>query len=52
VFSNELARRYSDEGIVSIALHPGNIKTDLTRHTSSVERAMSVRIPPCAPPSR
>lgn len=41
VFSNELAKRYGDQGIVSIALHPGNIKTDLSRHASSVERALS-----------
>ena len=32
LFSNELARRYGGEGIVSISLHPGAIKTDLTRH--------------------
>ncbi|KAF5371625.1 hypothetical protein D9758_003597 [Tetrapyrgos nigripes] len=32
VFSNELARRYGDRGIVSTALHPGNLKTELTRY--------------------
>ena len=32
MFSNELARRYGADGIVSISLHPGIIKTDLTRH--------------------
>lgn len=33
VFSNELARRYGDEGIVSIAVNPGNLKnTQLSRH--------------------
>ncbi|KAJ6490453.1 NAD-P-binding protein [Mycena vulgaris] len=41
VFSNELARRYADRGIVSIALHPGNIKTDLSRHSSRVEQALT-----------
>ncbi|KAJ7695142.1 NAD-P-binding protein [Mycena rosella] len=41
VFSNELARRYADQGIVSISLHPGNIKTDLSRHSSSMEKAMT-----------
>jgi len=34
LFSNELARRYGGEGIVSISLHPGAIKTDLTRHSA------------------
>ncbi|KAI9464793.1 NAD-P-binding protein [Russula earlei] len=33
-FSNELARRYGDEGIVSVSLHPGSIITDLSRHSS------------------
>jgi retinol dehydrogenase-12 len=32
MFSNEFARRYGAEGIVSTSLHPGIIKTDLTRH--------------------
>lgn len=34
----ELARRYSSEGIVSIPLNPGNIKTDLARHMPSFLR--------------
>ncbi|KAJ7619150.1 NAD-binding protein [Mycena polygramma] len=33
VFSNELARRYGDQGIVSTSGNPGNLKTDLQRHT-------------------
>ncbi|KAJ7151440.1 NAD(P)-binding protein [Mycena crocata] len=33
VVSNELARRYGDKGIVSVSLNPGNLKTDLQRHT-------------------
>ncbi|KAH9480641.1 Short-chain dehydrogenase [Psilocybe cubensis] len=32
VFSNELARRYGDKGIVSVALNPGNIESNLQRH--------------------
>jgi len=36
LFSNELARRYGEEGIVSISLHPGAIKTDLARHSGSL----------------
>ncbi|KAK7034767.1 short-chain alcohol dehydrogenase [Paramarasmius palmivorus] len=31
VLSNELARRYGDQGIVSTSLNPGNLKTDLQR---------------------
>lgn len=36
VFSNELARRYGDRGIVSVSLNPGNIRTVLAQHMSSV----------------
>jgi len=36
-FSNELARRYGDLGIVSTSLNPGNLKTDLLRHLSKLE---------------
>ncbi|KAH9931772.1 hypothetical protein B0H21DRAFT_760910 [Amylocystis lapponica] len=32
VFSNELARRYTDSGIVSVSLNPGNIQTELWQH--------------------
>ncbi|KAJ7485599.1 NAD-P-binding protein [Mycena latifolia] len=45
VFSNELARRYADQGIISIALHPGNIKTDLARHSTPMERALTMLYP-------
>ncbi len=34
VLSNEFARRYGSEGIVSTCLNPGNLKTDLQRHTT------------------
>ncbi|KII92397.1 hypothetical protein PLICRDRAFT_103635 [Plicaturopsis crispa FD-325 SS-3] len=37
IFANELARRYGDRGIVSIALNPGNIKTELQRHMGFFE---------------
>ncbi|TFY83957.1 hypothetical protein EWM64_g63 [Hericium alpestre] len=33
LLSNEFARRYGDQGIVSIAVHPGGIRTDLQRHS-------------------
>lgn len=41
VVSNELHRMYADQGIVSIALHPGNLKTDLQRHVSKIERCIT-----------
>ncbi|KAJ3501076.1 hypothetical protein NLJ89_g9504 [Agrocybe chaxingu] len=34
--SNELARRYGTEGIVSTSLNPGAIDTDLKRHISQI----------------
>ncbi|KAA1472589.1 NAD(P)-binding protein [Dentipellis sp. KUC8613] len=36
LLSNELARRYGEQGIVSISVHPGAIKTDLQRHTGAL----------------
>ncbi|KAG5648353.1 hypothetical protein DXG03_004925 [Asterophora parasitica] len=36
VFSNELARRYADEGIVSTALNPGNLESELGRHVNPI----------------
>ncbi|KAH9942254.1 NAD(P)-binding protein [Epithele typhae] len=41
VFSSELQRRYGDQGIISISLHPGNIKTEHQRHVSSFEKVIS-----------
>jgi len=38
LLSNELARQYGDQGIVSTALNPGNIRSDIQRHLSAVER--------------
>ncbi|KAG9097256.1 hypothetical protein FRC07_010815, partial [Ceratobasidium sp. 392] len=32
VFANELARRYESQGIISMSLHPGIIRTELQRH--------------------
>ncbi|KAJ7220631.1 hypothetical protein GGX14DRAFT_492928 [Mycena pura] len=34
VFSAELARRYGDQGIISTAVNPGNLRTDLSRDAS------------------
>jgi len=45
LFSNELARRYGPEGIVSTSLHPGAINTELSRNsgglTQRFQRLMS-----------
>ncbi|KAI0644742.1 NAD-P-binding protein [Trametes meyenii] len=41
VFSNELHRRYGDQGLISVSLHPGNLKTDVQRHVSSIEKVLS-----------
>ncbi|KAH8115056.1 NAD-binding protein [Phellopilus nigrolimitatus] len=38
VVAKELARRYADEGIVSISVNPGNLTTDLHRHVSKAEQ--------------
>ncbi|KAA1472590.1 NAD-P-binding protein [Dentipellis sp. KUC8613] len=35
LFSNELAKRYGKDGVVSIALHPGSVKTELQRYSTS-----------------
>ncbi|KAJ7642051.1 NAD-P-binding protein [Roridomyces roridus] len=35
VVSSELARRYGDQGIVSIGVNPGNLRTKLARHEKS-----------------
>ncbi|KAF9072376.1 NAD(P)-binding protein [Rhodocollybia butyracea] len=32
LLSNELARRYGDQGIVSISLHPGSVRSELQRY--------------------
>ncbi|KAE9390280.1 NAD(P)-binding protein [Gymnopus androsaceus JB14] len=36
LFSNELAKRYGDQGIVSISVHPGNIRSDFNRHAPAL----------------
>jgi len=36
LFSNELAKRYAEQGIFSVSLNPGNLKTELQRHLSGL----------------
>lgn len=38
--SAEFARRHRESGIVSIALNPGNLRTDLFRHRLGLERSL------------
>jgi len=38
ILSNEIARRYGDQGIVSISLNPGNLRSDLTRHIGGLKK--------------
>lgn len=36
VFANQLAKRYADQGIISVSLNPGNLKTELQRHVPGI----------------
>ncbi|KAK7682530.1 hypothetical protein QCA50_014330 [Cerrena zonata] len=38
VFARELARRYGSEGIIAMSCNPGNLKTDLQRHLSPIQK--------------
>ncbi|TFK96602.1 NAD-P-binding protein [Pterulicium gracile] len=40
VLSNQLAKRYGDQGIVSTSLHPGILRTELGRHLSTIEQLL------------
>jgi len=42
VVSRQLAKRYADQGIISISLDPGNIKTDLQRYQTGIARTILV----------
>ncbi|KAH8834978.1 NAD(P)-binding protein [Flagelloscypha sp. PMI_526] len=39
VFSNELARRYNKDGLRSVSLNPGNLKTNLQRSMNPILKA-------------
>ncbi|KAF9219365.1 NAD(P)-binding protein [Gyrodon lividus] len=40
IFSAELHRRYHDQGIISTALNPGGIRTELQRHHGSLSQKL------------
>jgi retinol dehydrogenase-12 len=42
--SNELARRYAADGIISVSLNPGNLDSELQRHVTGVLRFIIVRL--------
>lgn len=44
VFATELARRYGSEGVVSICVNPGNLRSDLQRHQSAFQHWVTVRV--------
>ncbi|CAE6380524.1 unnamed protein product [Rhizoctonia solani] len=49
LFSNELAKRYADQGIISSSLNPGNLQTDLQRHLPwLVSKIMSLGLYPAS----
>ncbi|KAJ6576413.1 hypothetical protein DFH09DRAFT_1149262 [Mycena vulgaris] len=51
-FSNELARRYGDKGVVSSCVNPGNLKdTELSRHVNSGVEKFLLKILQIYPPS-
>lgn len=43
MFSNELARRYGSQGIVSTSCHPGLVRTEVQRHVPKVAAWLFVR---------
>jgi retinol dehydrogenase-12 len=46
LFSNALAKRYGDQGIISSAVHPGAINSDLYRNMSWIETLFMVSSSP------
>ncbi|KEP45424.1 putative oxidoreductase, partial [Rhizoctonia solani 123E] len=49
LFSNELAKRYAEQGIISSSLNPGNLQTDLQRHLPwLVEKILGLMLYPAS----
>ncbi|KAF7984335.1 hypothetical protein HWV62_15339 [Athelia sp. TMB] len=44
ILAAEIARRYGAQGLVSVALNPGNIKSDMQRHMGPVQHWLTDRI--------
>lgn len=44
LFTNELVRRYGDQGLVAISVHPGLIETELMREHSWLIRTITVML--------
>jgi NAD(P)-dependent dehydrogenase (short-subunit alcohol dehydrogenase family) len=40
ILASEFSKRYGKDGIVSVSFNPGNLKTELQRHLSSIGRTM------------
>jgi NAD(P)-dependent dehydrogenase (short-subunit alcohol dehydrogenase family) len=40
LFSNQLAKKYGDQGVISSAVHPGPVKTDLYRDQSFITKLL------------
>ncbi|CEJ91607.1 hypothetical protein VHEMI07309 [[Torrubiella] hemipterigena] len=40
IHSCEFSRRYADSGVISLALNPGNLRSELQRHITSFQRAV------------
>jgi len=40
ILSNELARRYGSQGVISAAVNPGNLRTELWRHGPAIMNAV------------
>jgi NAD(P)-dependent dehydrogenase (short-subunit alcohol dehydrogenase family) len=44
LLTNELVRRYGDKGLISIAVHPGFINTELTRYHNSILAGLTSKL--------
>ncbi|TBU25108.1 NAD(P)-binding protein [Dichomitus squalens] len=40
VFARQLAKRYAEQGIISVSVNPGNIQSDLQRHLTGLQRKL------------